>query len=113
MDKERGFIMLGLENIKDTNSLELIKRQWQEFLRLFTKQEKVDLVEQRLEQERRDFIEIVNKAKNEWIESQNYFENVSNPDLIDLAIYRMEASKIFYMYLIKEAKKKGISALEK
>lgn len=112
MDKERGFTMLGLENIKDTNSFELFKKRWHEFLRLFSKHEQEDIEEQRIREERKIFLEIVNRAKDEWIESQNYFENVSNPDLIDLAIYRMEAAKIFYMYLIKEAKRKGISALE-
>src|SRR5690554_5958630 len=105
MDEERGFIMLGLDNIKDTDKLDLIKKHWQDFLKLFSKQEQVDLEQENIERERREFIEIVNKARDEWLDAQNYFQNVSNPDLIDLAIHRMEAAEIFYMYLLKEAKR--------
>lgn len=41
------------------------------------------------------------KAKNEWLAAQNYFDNVSDPDLVDYAIYEMEAARKKYMYLLK------------
>ena len=104
--------MIGLENIKDSNILDVMKKYWQELLKLFNKQDLEDIEKQRLIEEEKAFLKIIQKAKDDWIESQNYFDNVSDPDLIDLAIHRMEAAEIFYMYLIKEAKRKGISALE-
>ncbi len=55
-----------------------------------------------------EFMDLVTEAKNEWLEAQNYFENVSEPDLVDYAIYRLEAAKIRYMYLIKQARISGI-----
>ncbi len=41
------------------------------------------------------------KAKNEWLAAQNYFDNVSDHDLVDCAIYEMEAARKKYMYLLK------------
>ncbi|HHT49929.1 MAG TPA: DUF2508 family protein [Eubacteriaceae bacterium] len=101
--------MSSLEKYKETSTLEIIKNQWKEFIKLFLKKEQIDIEEQQREEERKEFLELVYKAKEDWKESQNYFENVSHPDLVDLAIHRMEAAKIFYMYLLKEAKRKGIS----
>ncbi len=101
--------MSGLEKYKEINTLEIIKNQWKELSKLFLKKEQVNIEKQEREKERKAFLQIVYKAKEDWQDSQNYFENVSNPDLVDLAIHRMEAAKIFYMYLLKEAKRKGIS----
>lgn len=44
------------------------------------------------------------KAKKEWICAQNYFQNVTDPDLIDHAIYLLEASEARYSYLLKQAR---------
>ncbi|WDV45967.1 DUF2508 family protein [Clostridiaceae bacterium M8S5] len=41
------------------------------------------------------------KAKDEWEKAQIYFNNVTEPELIDYAIYNMEAAKIKYFYLLK------------
>lgn len=49
------------------------------------------------------------KALNEWRFKEMYFENVSDPDLIDFAIYEMEASKLKYLYLLKRIRNSGIS----
>lgn len=59
--------------------------------------------------EEEDFLKIVQRAKQEMIDSQIYFDNVTDPQLVDHAIYRMEAAKSHYVYLIKQAKAKGIS----
>ena len=42
---------------------------------------------------RGEFMEILTEAKEEWVQAQNYFDNVSEPDLVDYAIYRLEAAK--------------------
>lgn len=55
--------------------------------------------------------EIVNKLREafeEWKKKEIYFESVTEPDLIDHAIYEIEASKIKYIYFLKKAKKKDI-----
>ena len=44
------------------------------------------------------------KAKLEWEAAQNYFDNISDPDLVDFAIYDLEAAKRKYVYLMKKAR---------
>lgn len=55
------------------------------------------------------FAEQVLQAKLEWKQAQLYFENVSDPDLVDHAIAVMHAAEKKYMYLVKVAREKGIS----
>lgn len=55
-----------------------------------------------------EFFMAVAKARQEWYDAQNYFENVVESDLIDHAIYKMEAAKSKYMYMIKRARQCGI-----
>lgn len=35
----------------------------------------------------------VRRAYSQWQAAENYFDNVADPDLIDFAIYDMEAAK--------------------
>lgn len=56
----------------------------------------------------KEFLSLVQEARDEWVQAQNYFENVSEPDLVDYAIYRAEAAKRRYMYLLKQARIYGI-----
>lgn len=44
------------------------------------------------------------KAKKEWDNAKNIFENVSNPDLVDYAIYNIDAAEKRYIYLLKQIK---------
>jgi len=55
-----------------------------------------------------EFMEVLTEARDEWMQAQNYFENVSEPDLVDYAIYRLEAARRRYMYLMKQARISGI-----
>lgn len=48
-------------------------------------------------------VELVNKAKEEWQDARKFFGEVTDPDLIDHAIYRMESAEKKYMYLLKLA----------
>lgn len=43
-------------------------------------------------------------AKKEWEDAKNIFENVSDPDLVDYAIYNVDAKEKRYMYLLKQIK---------
>lgn len=48
-------------------------------------------------------VEMVNKAKEEWLEAKKFFDEVTDPTLIDHAIYRMESAEKKYIYLLKLA----------
>ena len=56
-----------------------------------------------------EFYNALEAAKREWIDSQIYFDNVSDPELVDYAIHMMEASETKYMYLLNKAKKENYS----
>lgn len=54
-------------------------------------------------------VQNVKKAYEEWRDAENFFHSVSNdPDLVDHAIYKLEATKSRYTYLLKQAKANGI-----
>ncbi|PRX26436.1 uncharacterized protein DUF2508 [Orenia metallireducens] len=42
------------------------------------------------------------EAREEWDDARNYFNSVSDPDLIDHAIYLLEAAESKYRYLLKQ-----------
>lgn len=56
-----------------------------------------------------DLVNEIRKAHQEWINSKRYFESVTDPDLIDHAIYVEEAARKKYEYLLKKAKNAGIT----
>ena len=56
------------------------------------------------------FLEQLNQAHEEWQNAELYFQSVTEPDLIDYAIYKMEASRTKYFYLLKQAREMGIKA---
>lgn len=56
-----------------------------------------------------ELIRCIHNAMEEWCQAEKFFEYVSEPELVDYAIYRIEASKKRYMYLLKKAKEKGVT----
>lgn len=56
------------------------------------------------------FLEELKQAHEEWQRSEQYFQNVTEPDLIDYAIHKIEASKTKYIFLLKQAREKRIKA---
>ncbi len=46
----------------------------------------------------------IQSAHEEWENAELFFQNVSDPDLVDYAIYRLQAAKTKYDYLIKLAR---------
>ncbi|NLT95375.1 MAG: YaaL family protein [Clostridia bacterium] len=54
-------------------------------------------------------IELINKAKEEWEDAKNLFNEVTDPDLIDHAIYRIESAEKKYMYLLKLANSEKVT----
>ncbi len=69
---------------------------------------KVSTINTEGKNENKAFIDLVDKAHNEWKSAEQFFENVTDPDLIDHAIYKVEAAKSRYTYLLKKAKEEGI-----
>ena len=61
-----------------------------------------------IELEKESIIKEINKAKTDVRTAENFFQFVSDPELVDVAIYNLEAKKSRYRYLIKLAKEKGI-----
>ncbi len=53
----------------------------------------------------------VKRAYAIWQAAQNYFDNVADPDLVDFAIYDMEAAKKRYVYMLKKAREMHQEAL--
>lgn len=55
-----------------------------------------------------EFFASLHKAQQEMYDAQNFFDNVVDPELVDHAIYKMEAAKSKYVYLLKQAREQGI-----
>ncbi|HAS91438.1 MAG TPA: YaaL family protein [Sedimentibacter sp.] len=51
----------------------------------------------------------IENAKREWEDAKNIFENVSHPDLVDYAIYKVEAAEQKYIYLLKQFKSNNLT----
>ena len=54
-----------------------------------------------------EMLESIQRAQKEWEDKENYFNFVTDSDLVDFAIYDIEASKRKYAYLLKLAKEKN------
>ncbi|HHU63672.1 MAG TPA: YaaL family protein [Clostridiales bacterium] len=59
--------------------------------------------------DKHQLLENLSKAKKEWRAAEEYFDNVSDSDLVEYAIYSMEAAKRKYVYLLKQAKLNGVT----
>ncbi len=55
-----------------------------------------------------NLLEDIEVARREWTNACAFFEQVSEPDLVDMAIYSMEAAEKRYIYLLKLAKHQGL-----
>lgn len=52
----------------------------------------------------------IEKARAEWQAAQEYFEMVTDPELIDFAIFNLEAARRRYSYLLKQARLSEIAS---
>ncbi len=57
-----------------------------------------------MEQDQNTYVEDVKRAYAEMKAAENYFDNVNDPDLIDFAIFDLEAAKKRYAYMLKKAR---------
>ena len=51
-----------------------------------------------------DMLGLIRLAHREWKDKERLLDEVTDPDLIDYAIYEAKASRIKYMYLLKQYK---------
>lgn len=56
-----------------------------------------------------DLLQTVEAARQEWLMTQAYYNNVSDPDLVDYAVYQLQAAEKKYIYLLKLARQQGIT----
>ena len=52
---------------------------------------------------------LIEEAKQAWRDAKNRFDQTADPDLVDHAIYAVEAAERRYVYLLKKARKEGFS----
>ncbi len=62
-----------------------------------------------VEAEQPDMLEAVEEARRDWLVARAHFENVSDPELVDHAIYLMEAAQRRYMYVLKRARDEKVT----
>lgn len=58
--------------------------------------------------ENEKIIEEIKVAQSEIKCAENFFQYVSDPELVDVAIYDLEAKRSKYSYLIRKAKENGV-----
>lgn len=59
-------------------------------------------------EEQKELIKAIEEAREELTTARQYFESVSDPQLVDYAIYKEQAAKARFTYLLKQAKDSGI-----
>ncbi|QDR82895.1 YaaL family protein [Sporomusa termitida] len=50
----------------------------------------------------------IEQARQEWLSAQNYYNNVSDVDLVDHATFLIHAAEKKYTYLLKRARYEGV-----
>lgn len=58
-----------------------------------------------MDEEQLNYIEEVKLAWRQWQSTISFFENVTEPELVEVAIYSMEAAKRKYVYMINNVDK--------
>ncbi|MCT4593615.1 MAG: YaaL family protein [Anaeromicrobium sp.] len=66
------------------------------------------LTGQEIKSEADKMVDHIRLAHEEWQYAENFFQNATDPDLIDHAIFRMEAARTKYIYLMRLAREMGI-----
>jgi len=50
---------------------------------------------------------MIEAARQEWLAAQRYYDTVSDTDLVDHAVYMIQAAEKKYIYLLKLARREG------
>ena len=65
--------------------------------------------ERELQRQPEDYFLLVEEARQEWRRARDRFDQISDPDLVDHAIYNLGAAERRYVYLLKKAKEEGVN----
>jgi len=88
-----------------------IKTQFTDLLERFRETWQPILEEKNIVREHEpDMKEYLSKARLEWKEAQCYFNNVSEPELVDHAAFLLRAAESKYMYLLRKYKEKQLGS---
>lgn len=60
--------------------------------------------------EEAELLEMVRKARNEWLDASTSFEHVNEEELVDYFTYKMKACESRYAFFLRKAKEQGIKA---
>ncbi|HEY8391419.1 MAG TPA: DUF2508 family protein [Capillibacterium sp.] len=58
----------------------------------------------RREQTEENYWRLIEEARKDWQEARAYFNTVTEPELVDHAIYALGAAEKRYVYLLKKAR---------
>ncbi|WP_425059259.1 hypothetical protein SCACP_39390 [Sporomusa carbonis] len=53
--------------------------------------------------------EIIEQARREWLYAQEYYNMVTDPDLVDYAVFLIKAAERKYVYLLRKARVEGVT----
>lgn len=53
-------------------------------------------------------LELIEEAREDWQSARAYFDTVNEPELVDHAIYLVEATEKKYTYLLKKARQQNL-----
>lgn len=54
--------------------------------------------------------EMLEEAHEEWENAEKYFQNITEPDLIDYATFKIETAKRKYAYILKQMREQEIKS---
>ncbi len=66
-----------------------------------------------IEEKEKNLEDEIKEAHQKWLNARRYFNNVSEPELIDHASYLLQAARTKYMYLLDRVKENQNRLLEK
>lgn len=69
---------------------------------------RINKVNKEKDKDKEKIIKEIRRAQRDVSTAENFFQVVTDPELVDVAIYELEAKKSRYQYLLKVAKEKGV-----
>ncbi len=65
------------------------------------------------QQDHDSYYRVVEQARRQWHDARQRFDQVSDPDLVDSAIFDIEAAEKRYIYLLKKAREEKEGTTER
>lgn len=81
--------------------MEFLRDLWNTVQAQFSLVDRDDIVEEHANDSLESTIE---QARREWVNAKTFFDNVVDPELVDYAVYSIEAAERKYVYLLNKAR---------